>query len=255
ARQAGQALEAAPAIPKVAACKNYGAENPGSERICAKCGSPLPRAAAQSAAPAQAPKSATAQPKKINWALFGGIGAALILCCAALLFLFVFPSKSVQGTVTSVQWQTSVPVQEMQPVNYSHERGSAPSDAYNVSCQTESQEVCVDKTVDQGNGFAEVVKECHTEDAQYCDYTVDEWQTVHVYTLRGNDACPVYADPGISSAQRLGDKSEELTVHFDVSGGDEVYTPSSESEFQRFTIGSVWTLTMNAMGGILSVEK
>ncbi len=258
ARQAGKVLEAVAVISKVATCTNCGAENPSSERLCAKCGSPLPRIEAQQSLAAQAQpasESISAQSKKKNGLLFGGIGAAVLLCCAALLFMFVLPSKSVQGTATSLQWQTSVPVQEIQPVNYSHESGSAPSDAYNVSCQTEGKEVCVDKTVDQGNGFAEVVKECRTEDAQYCDYTMDEWKTIQTYTLSGNDAFPVYDQPTLLNGQRLGDTSQDLTVTFSVNGGEKIYNPSSVSEFQQFEVGSVWTLKMNAMGGVLSVTR
>ncbi len=256
ARQAGQLLQAAPTPPKVVTCTNCGTENPGTERTCKQCGSPLPRAA-ENPVPVQAVVSPAtkAQKKKTNWLLFGGIGAFLLTCCIAILFLFVFPSKSVQGTVTDVYWQTSVPVQEVQAVNYSNERGNPPSEAYNLSCHTESEEVCEEKTVDQGNGFAEVVQECHTVNEQYCDYTVDEWTTVQTYDLSGNDLYPVYEDPSITSDQRTGNASQQFTVTFSTPDGVETYSPDSESEFQQFQVGSVWTLKMNTIGGILSVER
>ncbi len=257
ARQAGQVLQAAATPPKVVTCTNCGTENPGTERTCAKCGSPLPRAAAPQAEVGQV-KTADAQKgterKKPNWLLFGGIGA-LLLTCIAILFMFVFPSKSVRGTVADVRWQTSMPVQEIQAVNYSNERGSAPSDAYNVSCHTKSEEVCEEKTVDQGNGFAEVVQECHTESEQYCSYMVDEWTTIQTYDLSGSDLFPVYENPSVASDQRLGSASEDLTVYFSTPDGQESYSPGSISEFQQFQIGSVWTLNMNALGGVLSVER
>ena len=257
ARQAGGVLQAAATPPKVVTCTNCGTENPGTERTCAKCGSPLPRAVAPQAEFGQVKAAATQKgtdKKKPNWLLFGGIGA-LLLTCIAILFMFVFPSKSVQGTVADVHWQTSMPVQEIQAVHYSNERGSAPSDAYNVSCHTESEEVCEEKTVDQGNGFAEVVQECHTESEQYCSYTVDEWTTIQTYTLEGNDLNPVYENPNLASDQRLGSASENLTIYFSTPDGQETYSPGSISEFQQFQIGSVWTLKMNAIGGVLSVEK
>jgi len=161
----------------------------------------------------------------------------------------------VEGTVTDVSWQTSVPVQEVQAVDHNNERGSPPSDAYNVSCQTESQEVCEDKTVDQGNGFGEVVQECHTESEDYCSYTVDEWTTVQTYDSSGDDLYPVYENPSISSDQRMGNGSEQLTVYFNTPDGQETYSPGSVSEFQQFQIGSTWTLKLNALGGVVSVEK
>jgi ribosomal protein L40E len=259
AREAGQALEASTA-PKVVTCKNCGAENPSSERLCSKCGSPLPRAGTVQPVQAQsqaqvAQQMESSQPRKTNWLLIGGIVGALLLCCAVVFGMFILPSKSVQGTVTGVEWQTFVPVEEMQAVNYSHESGSVPGGAYNISCQTESREVCEEKTIDKGNGYAEVVKECHNEDTEYCDYTVDEWKTIQTYTLNGGDLFPVYDDPVIYNGQRVGGKSEELTVHFTTSNGEQMYHPSSVSEFQQFTDGSTWTLTMNAFGGVLSVGK
>lgn len=257
ARAAGQVLQAAPTPPKVVTCTNCGTENPGSERTCVKCGSPLPRAAVQipaSATPAQ--KSAVKTPKKkTNWLLFGGIGALLLICCIAAVMIFVLPAKTVQGTVTDVQWQTSVPVEEIQAVNHSNESGNPPSDAYNVSCHNEDKEVCEEKTIDKGNGYAEVVKECHTDTTQYCNYTVDEWTTVQTYTLEGNDLSPVYESPNVSNGQRIGSQSETLTVTFSTDSGQETYKPGSVTEFQQFDIGSVWSLKMNALGGVLSVEK
>lgn len=177
------------------------------------------------------------------------------LCCVALLFLFVLPSRTVEGTVASVYWQTSVPVQEVQPVNYTNERGSPPSDAYNVSCRTESQEICEEKTIDRGNGYAEVVQECRTETEQYCSYTVDEWKTIQTYDLSGDDLYPVYAEPTIFADQRVGTASQTLNVYFDTADGQITYSPGSVDEFQQFQIGSTWTLKLNALGGVVGVER
>jgi ribosomal protein L40E len=255
-RQAGREMGPPPAGPKVVTCTKCGTENPSSERVCSQCGSPLPRAGGndQATITKQATGSISAK-KKTNWVLIGGIGAALLTCCLAVLFLFVFPSASVQATVTNVQWQTSVPVQEIRPVDHSNEKGSAPSDAYNVSCRDDTREVCVDKTIDQGNGVAEVVRECHNETDTYCSYTVDEWSTIQTYSLDGNDPNPVYSTPSLTDNQRVGSSSETLTVYFDTSKGQKTYSPGSVSEFQQFQIGSTWTLKMNAVGGVLSVAR
>ena len=121
--------------------------------------------------------------------------------------------------------------------------------------RTERQEICEYKTVDKGNGYAEVVTECHTESEQYCSYTVDEWTTIQTYDLDGTDLFPVYSDPSLASDQRVGSSSTELMVYFDTSSGQESYSPKSVDEFQQFQLGSVWTLRMNAVGGILSVER
>jgi hypothetical protein len=157
--------------------------------------------------------------------------------------------------VTDVHWETSVPVEEVRAVDYNNEPGSPPSGAYDVSCRDESHDVCQQKTIDKGNGYSEVVEECHTETEQYCSYTVDEWQTIQTYTLDGTDLRPVYQSPSISSGQRLGDESAQLTVTFSTEDGEQkTYAPDSVSEFQQFTVGSTWTLKMNTVGSIVSVE-
>jgi len=194
-------------------------------------------------------------PKKTNWLLIGGILGALAICCVVIGALFVFPSKSVKATVVDVHWQTSVPLQEIRAVDYNNEPGSPPSDAYDVSCRDDSHDVCEQKTIDKGNGYSEVVEECHTETQQYCSYSVDEWTTIQSYPLEGNDLQPVYESPNVSSGQRLGDPSEDLTVTFSTQSGEqETYSPDTVSEYQQFTIGSTWTLKMNALGGVVSVE-
>jgi membrane protease subunit (stomatin/prohibitin family) len=257
ARQAGQILQAAPPASKAVTCTNCGTENPGSERVCAKCGSPLPRTEVPVVSPSAQVQAmqAGAPKKKVNGWIFAAIGILSLICCVTFVFLFAIPSKSVKGTVADLQWQTSVPVQEVRAVSYSNERGSAPSGAYDVSCHTQDQEVCEEKTVDQGNGFAEVVKECHTESEQYCSYTKDEWSTIQTYTLDGNDNYPVYEKPSLTSDQRLGTATEILAVTFSTPDGEKNYTADSVSEFQQFEIGSTWTLKMNAMSGVMGVEK
>ena len=79
--------------------------------------------------------------------------------------------------------------------------------------------------------------------------------TIQTYDLSGNDLYPQYADPSISGNQRAGDASESYKVTFSTNNGTETYTPSTLSEFQQFQIGSAWTLNLNAVGTVLSVER
>jgi membrane protease subunit (stomatin/prohibitin family) len=256
ARQAGREIDMSAGKLEDVTCSNCGTVNPGTNINCLKCGAPLARpTSAMPASTLVADAAAKGAQKKTNWLLLGGIGAALALCCVAILVLFVFPSQSVQATVADVYWQTSVPVQEIRAVDYNDERGSPPSGAYNVSCRDESQEMCEEKTIDRGDGSAEIVEECHTETEQYCDYTVDEWTTVQTYTLDGHDLDPFYEQPSLSSDQRLGNESADYTVSFDTEKGEITYNPGDLSEFQQFQIGSTWTLKLNALGGVVSVER
>lgn len=253
-RRASGAELQAPVAQSEVTCTNCGTVNPATNRNCLKCGAPLPRAMSSSAAGASVNPS-TAQPKrKTNWLLLGGIGAALLACCAAILFLFVFPTSSVQATVTDVYWQTSVPVQELHAVNYSNRAGSPPSNAYDVSCHTETKQVCEERIVDQGNGYGEKVQDCHDESQDYCSYTMDEWQTIQTYTLDGHDFSPIYSQPSIASGQRLGDESANYTVTFDTSKGQKTYSPGDFTDFQQYMVGSRWTVKLNALGGVVSVS-
>ena len=269
AREAGRIMQTPPAAqqPKTIVCKNCGTENPGSNSACSNCGSPLPRAAQP--VPAQAPAFppaakggiAPAAPitgkktnTKRNLFILGGILACLAVVCVAVITLFVLPTSSVQGTVTDIHWQTNVPVQEVRAVDYNNEQGSPPSGAYDVSCHDESRDVCEQRTIDKGNGYSEVVEDCHTETQQYCSYTVDEWQTIQTYTLEGNNLHPIYDDPNLASDQRIGDTNEELTVTFSTNKGDKTYSPGTITEFQQFDIGTTWTLKMNLVGGVVGVE-
>ena len=263
ARQAGRELDmSAKKAPEKLICSNCETENPGTNVNCQECGAPLPRPAAQTpasvpmsfATPGAAPAAGKAK-KKPNWLLLGGIGGALLICCIAIYFLFFAASSSVQATVSDVYWQTSVPVQEVQAVDYDNERGSPPSDAYNVSCRDESREICEEKTIDRGDGSAEVVEDCRTETEQYCDYTLDEWTTIQTYTLEGHDNFPVYEQPSLTGDQRLGNESAEYTVFFSTEDGQKSYTPGNESEFRQFQPGSTWTLSLNALGGVVDVER
>lgn len=255
-REAGRIMQAPPPQPKVVKCTNCGTENPGSNSTCSQCGAALPKVqAVQVTAPK--PVALPAKPKtkkKISPVLIGAILGFIAICCIGVYFIFGRTASTVEGTVTSVHWQTNVPVQEVQAVDHSNERGSPPSDAYNVSCHDESKDVCEKKTVDKGNGYSEVVEECHTETTQYCSYTVDEWTTIQTYPLEGNDLNPVYDSPNLSSDQRIGEGTEELTVTFSTSDGTETYSPASVSEFQQFSIGSTWKLNMNLVGGVVGVE-
>jgi hypothetical protein len=262
AREAGREMQAPPPPPKVIKCQNCGTENPGTNVNCLQCGAALPKVQAVQAVAAQAvapspvtPVFKPAAQKKTNWLLIAGIVGILGICCVVIGALFLIPTSSVQATVTDVHWQTNVPVQEVQAVDYSDKKGSPPSDAYDVSCHNESHDVCEQKTIDKGNGYSEVVEECHTETDQYCSYTRDEWQTIQTYTLDGNDLQPVYDSPNLSSSkQRLGDKSEKLTVNFSTDKGDKTYSPSTISEFQQYEIGSTWNLKLNVLGSIVSVN-
>lgn len=264
AREAGRVMQRPAAQPKIIKCDNCGIENPSSNAVCSNCGSPLPKIVpaqpvfaapqAKSGVSPAAPSTAGRTSRR-GLLIVGAVMACLAIVCIGVGVLFFLPTSSVQATVTDLHWETNVPVQEVQPVRHNNERGNPPSDAYDVSCRDDSREVCEQRTVDRGNGFSEVVEECHTETDTFCSYTVDEWTTIQTYSLEGNDLRPVYDNPNLRSNQRIGNESETLTVFFTTEdGAQETYTADSITEFQQFAIGSTWTLNMNIAGGVVSVE-
>jgi len=244
------------AAEKIIRCPSCDAENLSSNPNCQSCGASLqkePVSAAQFDAEKRTSDEATDKKPKRAWII--GLVLALMLCCVAGLVFFFAPSEDVRGTVSDVRWETNVPVQEEREVDYSNEPGNPPADAYDVSCRTETEEVCTEETIDQGNGFAEVVENCETQSQEYCSYSVLEWQTIETLTLNGDDFDPQYANPSLQSGQRAGEESVDYTVTFSADSDTLTYSPSSLSEYQQFQPGSEWTLTLNRLGGIVSVER
>jgi membrane protease subunit (stomatin/prohibitin family) len=246
-RQAGQEIDRAAAAAQPFTCPSCGFKNPVSTGNCAQCGAPLGTKVTPPAAP----------PRKMSRKTMIGIAAGVIgfvaICCIAIA-LFMLPTKSVNATVDSVHWQTVANVEEIQAVQHNNETGSVPSSAYDVSCNDKSEEVCEEKTIDQGNGYAEVVKDCHTETTTYCSYTVDEWKVIQSYTEEGNDLSPIWDDPSLASGQRRGEDTATYTVIFVEQSKDYTYHPGTLTDYQQYDVGSQWSLSLNALGGIVSVE-
>ena len=246
-RQAGQQIDRSAAKAEPFTCPNCGFKNPVSTGNCAQCGAPLGSKIPPPAAP----------PKKLSRNAIIGIAAAVVGClvlCGIIAALFLVPSKSVNAIVDAVHWQTVANVEEVQAVRHNDESGNAPSGAYDVSCDDKSEAVCEEKTIDQGNGYAEVVEECHTETTTYCSYTVDEWTVIQSYTTEGNDLFPVWENPPVATDQRRGEDTATYTVYFVSTEDNYTYNPGTLEEYRQYDIGSEWNLSLNALGGIVGVE-
>jgi membrane protease subunit (stomatin/prohibitin family) len=246
-RQAGQQIDRNAVKAEPFVCPSCGFKNPVSIGNCAQCGAPLGSKIPPPVAP----------PKKLSRGMIFGIVGAVVAClilCGVVVGLFMIPSKSVNATVDAVHWQTVANVEEVQAVRHNDESGSAPSGAYDVSCNDKSEEVCEEKTIDKGNGYAEVVEECHTETTTYCSYTVDEWTVIQSYTAEGNDLFPAWENPPVASDQRRGEDTATYTVYFVSTEDNYTYNPGTLEEYKQFDIGSEWSLSLNALGGIVSVK-
>lgn len=266
-RETGQVVGAYSTGPvKQVTCPNCGMQNPATALKCAQCGASLTPAPAAAPAPA-APLSAPA--KKTNPLLIVA-GALLLMICVCVVGAFMLSTlrtKSQNGVVQGVHWETDIPIEALQPAKHENWKDKIPADAtvgsctqkvYNVQDQPapNSNKVCgTPYTVDKGSGFGEVVQDCQYEVLKdYCQYTIMEWQQVDVARLEGNDYNPAWPDPNLSSGQRLGDRSEQYTIIFEASGQQYTYTTSDNNLFQECQVGSEWVLNINGLGQLVSIE-
>lgn len=245
------------------ACPHCGAENLETNKRCTQCGGSLKqiREVKKAASQQQASKP------KLSTGGMIGIGAALLLVCAAVYFLFI-KTTTVSGDVQSVGWERSVPILEFLPVEHEDWWDEVPSDGEVVSCDSRerevvnepvpnSEEVCGEPyTVDTGGGAAEVVQDCeyHVYD-DYCTYTVLEWAPVDTVTFSGSDFSPVWPSPSITSEQQLGERSESYTIVFSADGKTYTYETEDVNLFMQADIGSVWNLEVNTLGAVQSIGK
>ncbi|MEJ2750873.1 MAG: zinc ribbon domain-containing protein, partial [Anaerolineae bacterium] len=229
------------------ACPYCGTMNPATAVKCANCQANLQK---PQSPPATAAKPA-ARPKRRGMSVIGIVAiVALIALCIFLASLF-FRTDDVIGRVASVEWTRTIAIEGLVPVEHSDFLEDIPQDAAVGDCHQElhhvqdspapnSQEVCgTPYTVDTGTGVGEVVQDCQYEVyADYCSYTVDEWQQVDVATMTGTDFTPLWPQPQLAGNQRLGEQDEQYEVIFQGDGKQYTYTTSSLDRFTQFTVGS-----------------
>jgi DNA-directed RNA polymerase subunit RPC12/RpoP len=262
ARQAGQTLGAfdTTARPDVK-CPYCGELNPATALKCQKCAGSLARR------PVDQPKP-VAQPvaKPANTGLLAVIGLAVLAVCV-FLFIQMTRTSDTGATVQAVQWQRSIAIMGLAPVTRETWEDQIPSGAQKGSCidkvrRTQSNpapnadKVCgTPYTVDQGNGTAKVVQDCEYQvKDQWCKYTREELGVVDTAIARGTDDNPLWPKLNLLAGQQAGDRTEKYDISFSSDGKKYPYTTDDAAEFARYTIGSRWTLKINGLGGVVSVE-
>ena len=246
------------------ACPHCGEENPGNEKTCASCGGSL---AVKKTAEPQLVESPQSTSRTRMWIIIGVV-AALVIACGAYLF-FANRTQATTGVVDTVNWERSVPVEAMLPVDHKDWQDQIPSEAVMGTCSEEvrsvqsdpapnSVEICgTPYTVDSGSGFGDVVQDCEYEVYEsFCTYTLDEWQVVDIVVASGSDLSPLWPEPVLDEGQRVAEKWEETFTIVFVSGG-EIYrhTTTDINLFQSAQTGSEWTLNINTFGNLVSIEQ
>jgi hypothetical protein len=258
-------------------CPYCETRNPAGSTVCKQCGGSLAEGVVRAAGhvvgappkPQAAPQPVVSQVKGMPWYLFAGIAALLLVCCVGA-YLLTRPSKEVNGVVRDVSWERRISIEALQPVTHENWRDEIPSDAKLGNCQkkehhtqseepasgVEAEKICgTPYTIDQGSGYGKVVQDCvYKVYADWCEYTLQEWQEVDASLANGHDLNPYWPQVNLASGQREGKRSEEYQVDLDTEGKSYTYRPSDADEFSQFDIGSKWVLKVNALGGVTSVE-
>ena len=245
------------------ACPNCGAENADTAINCDQCGGSLAAEIKDTDSPVQ-----IKQPSRNRIWIIAGIAVLLILACG-IFFFFANRTSESTGIVQDVEWQRSVPIEAIVPVEYKDWQENVPVEGEILICTEEvryvqsepapnSVEICgTPYTVDSGSGFGDVVQDCEYEVYEsFCTYTVQEWSVVDTAVLTGNDYSPIWPEPTIGGEQRIGEDWEETyTIIFESGNERYVYSTNDLSLYQEAQIGSEWTLNINTFGNLLSIES
>jgi hypothetical protein len=196
----------------------------------------------------------------------GIVGIAIVLLLAVVCIL-ANRTKDVTGRVESVSWTRNIAVEELGPVTHEEWRDKIPSGAVVGTCTQKvhhtqndpapnAQQVCgTSYTVDKGSGYGEVVQDCQYQVyAEWCKYTVKEWQKVDTATLSGKDLNPRWPEPQLGANQRAGEREEVYEIVFDNDGKKYTYQTRDAAEFAQCQIGSRWILKVNTFGQVNSIQ-
>lgn len=264
-RETGEVVGAfTTASEKQIPCPNCKALNPDTALKCSTCGATLAKSE-KTIAPIM-PAQSTSKPNYLMFVIIGVVVVA-ILCFLINMISRVSRSEGVTGTVQEISWLTSVPVEAYQASTTEAWLDEIPNDATIENCTwkyhhtqdqpTEnSQEVCgTPYSVDQGQGYAEVVQDCQYEVyQQYCQFSVMEWQQIDMLQLQGSDFSPRLPSVQLAENQRLGEEQVTYSIVFTSIKGQYTYTTDDLNYYQQFQPGSKWILNINGFNQLVSIE-
>ncbi|MBI9047817.1 MAG: hypothetical protein JEZ00_00240 [Anaerolineaceae bacterium] len=266
-RQSGQKVGAFQKGKKqTVACSTCSAENAFDRTTCHQCGAGLVSKAAKK----DIPKSAEQAPKK----KMGTVGIIFLVLFVALFCGFaiwglsgLLSKEEIEATVQSTQWQYTVNIERYGPTESKDWQANIPADAYVISCEDQlrseesefiagAKEVCgTPYTVDEGNGYAEVVQDCVYQVYEpYCKFETMDWAYDTSYSANGSNMNPSWPAYSLSSDQRVAEEIEQYVITFSSGSSSYEYETTNQSEFSACTPGSNWILTTNAFDAVLSID-
>lgn len=261
-------------------CPFCGTRNPSTAETCSNCGGDLSMggkaretgqvvqttAEKDESPPPIAPpiEQKTASRSK---GIFLAIAIVAILACLIGAIMLLTNTDDINATVTDRSWQRSIMIEEYRSVSRSDWDDEIPAGAEVQSCSqryrytsnepvANATEVCGEPYVeDTGTGFGEVVQDCTYEVYDdYCDYTILDWVVVNTVTESGEFSSPAWPSPALLGDQRLGQREETYTIVFRGDGETYTYTTDNVDLFLSAEPGSEWTLSINQLGGIQSLN-
>ena len=252
------------AAPDVA-CAYCGTMNPANARTCSNCGASL--AASERKQPSSRLQAAT-RPQGGKGKSPLVIGLLVLGCIAAAVLVFLFGrTEDVVGRVQSVEWERTITIEQLSPVDRETWLEDIPSNASIGFCtdrphHTQSNpapgatEICgTPYTIDTGTGIGEVVQDCEYQVYEdWCEYTTMEWQTADTISAEGSGYSANWPQYNLLTDQREGERSESYRVFFDSDGGNYSYSTSNLGRFNEFQIGSNWVLQVNTFGAVVDAE-
>jgi len=241
-------------------CPSCNSENPASARKCSSCGASLADTRAKK------DEKTKTEGKPISSGVIIGVVLFFLAACIGLIVLFT-RTESLTGQVQSLSWTRSIPILALGEVEHEAFYSDIPSDAEVGDCLLKlydtyeepvagAVESCGEPyTVDTGSGVGEVVQDCVYEVyEEYCSYTVLDWVEVDTITATGSDSNPYWPTVSLLVDQQEGEGTETYEVVFIADDERYTYSTQSESEFECYEIGSTWTLNVNTLGAVVSVE-
>jgi DNA-directed RNA polymerase subunit RPC12/RpoP len=245
-------------------CPNCGTKNLETRETCSACGANL-AVPVQPVAPIT-PVAGTGKPNKWIGVIIGA-ALVLIILCVILFIALISKKEDISGIVESVQWTRTIPIVDIQEVSKENWLENIPQEAQLRNCEKRyhhtqdyaeegAEEVCgTPYSKDTGSGYAEVVQDCeYRVYEEYCQYTAQEWQVIDTVQLQGTDLNPRWPDVNLSRSQRTGDPSETYQIIFQTEKDSYTYITSDEQLFMQCSPGSEWTLVINALGQLVSIE-
>jgi hypothetical protein len=175
-------------------------------------------------------------------------------------------TEETTGRVEAVEWEREIQIEGLVPVEYETWQSRLPDEATVGQCTMKlydtqdrpsdgAREVCgTPYTVDKGNGLGEVVQDCQYEVyAEWCEYTVPEWQEIDVLTLSGSDFSPAWPSLALEEDQREGERDAAYRCIFTTEDGKRTYNTDDLDDFMRCQPGSRWVLEVNGLNGVRTI--